>query len=1281
MVYDIIHNNGKIFIYSIDSILVYNTDNHFLGSIDLYEQESFKYGKFNPTYFNERLWTCDGNMMTVDTNANPDMLYAVTPDLRIIRINTNTYNIVEEIACPDTITHLRPIHGINIIKYDWVHNRLYWLVTGRSNFANCTGNFHVRERYFAIFNIDNNGNLQLYYDEYKNANYDYENRIIFDVEFNLDNDYFYLLKLNEIELLEITNDTNKVNLVDSIKVDTNIYSNYYKFGKMLYVKDDIVGIHKIIALPYRYPSAFTPNPKFYVIDGGDSSDLQIIGAPSKRILDGVFLPGSQDLILSYAPDTSEIIYSIGGSNTDIAIYHYDSITNSFDTVPTDTINTNQSQEISEYDKNGSLKLMTVDANTVLISKKDEIVKLSASSGNYSFSQLLEAEGNFFMKGVSTDYGKSYVINMVANELEIFDNSFNHDSITMGFPVYHITANSNGNKLYFFNKLNAYNTGLYIYDSDYETTININQDGYGDNNIETAIGDCIYNPYKDHFLVSLNADFENEPAKIRVLRSDFNNFHVTDISLVDIYDNNEIAQYPKKMFIAPDEKLYVMANMQCELTQSPKVFIFNANDAVENSYSFIKAYELTMPGFDDPFVYYSAYFCYNPHNQTVYATIHPTEITLPPYHTVPNSMFDFVEPFESNGNTGLVIKFEENQITTHPLIFPSKIICPDVGYQGNNSQYDGKMFIIGERFYVYDYELDTVDPPQGYDKSFNDITYSNEHDQLFGLLDTADNKYCRSDRKIQIYEIDYENNEISFDTIAEIDGQATSIFSNPYDGNIYIHRKFDDHKLGGTEVSLFYFDPDDQNIQINAIELGITSFYPELDHNLDYWYHFYNITTPYINPYDNSMYVPNGGHSCVSKVEYEPVDSLAMDSGWTWLSFPRLDRTEGPPTPDEVLAQNMFSNGYDSLYMEHLEVDEQNEEMTWVTWGEEQQWQTYELNFVFSEKGYKLYLHEEQVRKLNLEGTILDPETEITIYPNYENWVGYFIPYPQDAFDALEEILDSLTLIKHQDWACKKFIIQTDDGPDTIWRCHGSGTRILEYGDMVILKSWSQLNFTWIETGNQKPHESSSEPEYFTYEEKANYVPIFIELDTSANPAEIGAFSGDTCIGACTVIENDSLVMIRTYTEGITGGEITFENYYGSNKSAPLRIKQYYVLNPQTLLKEKRTIRTNEKQDAFLISFKKDNPIIMPKREIRLICRPNPFKDYCRIEYYLPEDSRIKIQVFDIYGKEIEILQEGSSLNGKHSLIWNAGILPGGIYIIKLTACNQQVNRKVIIFNK
>jgi hypothetical protein len=56
-------------------------------------------------------------------------------------------------------------------------------------------------------------------------------------------------------------------------------------------------------------------------------------------------------------------------------------------------------------------------------------------------------------------------------------------------------------------------------------------------------------------------------------------------------------------------------------------------------------------------------------------------------------------------------------------------------------------------------------------------------------------------------------------------------------------------------------------------------------------------------------------------------------------------------------------------------------------------------------------------------------------------------------------------------------------------------------------------------------------------------------------------------------------------------------------------------------------------------------------------------------------------VFDIFGKEIEILQEGFSLNGKHSLIWTAGNLPGGIYVIKLTACTQQLNQKVILFNK
>jgi hypothetical protein len=54
-------------------------------------------------------------------------------------------------------------------------------------------------------------------------------------------------------------------------------------------------------------------------------------------------------------------------------------------------------------------------------------------------------------------------NTVANGIEVYniDNGvFETENICTGYPVYHIAANEDGSNLYFYNKLNARNIGLY-----------------------------------------------------------------------------------------------------------------------------------------------------------------------------------------------------------------------------------------------------------------------------------------------------------------------------------------------------------------------------------------------------------------------------------------------------------------------------------------------------------------------------------------------------------------------------------------------------------------------------------------------------------------------------------------------------------------------------------------------------------------------------------------------------------------------------------------------------
>ncbi|NOX66772.1 MAG: T9SS type A sorting domain-containing protein, partial [Chlorobi bacterium] len=65
--------------------------------------------------------------------------------------------------------------------------------------------------------------------------------------------------------------------------------------------------------------------------------------------------------------------------------------------------------------------------------------------------------------------------------------------------------------------------------------------------------------------------------------------------------------------------------------------------------------------------------------------------------------------------------------------------------------------------------------------------------------------------------------------------------------------------------------------------------------------------------------------------------------------------------------------------------------------------------------------------------------------------------------------------------------------------------------------------------------------------------------------------------------------------------------------------------------------------------------------------PNPFNPSTKINYAIPMESRVKIQVFNILGETVTTLVDQVVQAGNHSLEWNAGSLTSGIYLYRITA--------------
>lgn len=65
--------------------------------------------------------------------------------------------------------------------------------------------------------------------------------------------------------------------------------------------------------------------------------------------------------------------------------------------------------------------------------------------------------------------------------------------------------------------------------------------------------------------------------------------------------------------------------------------------------------------------------------------------------------------------------------------------------------------------------------------------------------------------------------------------------------------------------------------------------------------------------------------------------------------------------------------------------------------------------------------------------------------------------------------------------------------------------------------------------------------------------------------------------------------------------------------------------------------------------------------------PNPFNPSTKIEYYIPEQSFVKITVYDLLGKEVAVLVNEIKQTGSYDVYFNSASLSSGIYFYKMEA--------------
>ncbi len=75
--------------------------------------------------------------------------------------------------------------------------------------------------------------------------------------------------------------------------------------------------------------------------------------------------------------------------------------------------------------------------------------------------------------------------------------------------------------------------------------------------------------------------------------------------------------------------------------------------------------------------------------------------------------------------------------------------------------------------------------------------------------------------------------------------------------------------------------------------------------------------------------------------------------------------------------------------------------------------------------------------------------------------------------------------------------------------------------------------------------------------------------------------------------------------------------------------------------------------------------------------PNPFNPSTTINFVLPSDSHVTLQVYNVLGQEVATLANGIFQAGMHAVVWNPGGLASGIYIYRIETDKGSTSKRMV----
>jgi len=145
-----------------------------------------------------------------------------------------------------------------------------------------------------------------------------------------------------------------------------------------------------------------------------------------------------------------------------------------------------------------------------------------------------------------------------------------------------------------------------------------------------------------------------------------------------------------------------------------------------------------------------------------------------------------------------------------------------------------------------------------------------------------------------------------------------------------------------------------------------------------------------------------------------------------------------------------------------------------------------------------------------------------------------------------------------------------------------------------------------------------------------------------------------------------------------------DNYVPSSDAVFAGTWEYHEEFGISVLYPNETVVMVRDMDGFAdgIAGDEDGGAEAAPREIFGAAYPNPFNPRVNIPFALERASDVRMEVFDVSGRSVALVADGTYSAGSHEIVWNAGDrkgreLPSGIYFIKLKT-NEDIDVQKLV---